>query len=85
MGRAFGGRSSTESSPERAEALRAKPRRRRRLEPPGCLTFFRSAARGLHVPTKLTREPTEHEARKRRANERPRVGCCEELGGEDIA
>jgi|ERR1041385_4756227 hypothetical protein len=44
------------------------------------LTFFRSAARGLHVPTELTREPTKREARKRRANERPRVGCCEELG-----
>ena len=29
-------------------------------------TFFRSAARGLHVPTKLTREGAEHEARKRR-------------------
>ena len=45
------------------------------------LTFFRSAARGLHVPAKLTPEPAEHEARKRRANARPRVGCCEELGG----
>src|SRR5438105_4142309 len=43
------------------------------------LTFFRSAARGLHVPATLTPEPTKHEARKRRANERPRVGCCEEL------
>jgi len=42
-------------------------------------TFFRSAARGLHVPTRLTREATKHEARKRRASERPRVGCCEEL------
>src|SRR5436853_5940939 len=45
------------------------------------LTFFRSAARGLHVPTRLAREPTKHEARKRRASVRPRVGCCEELGG----
>jgi hypothetical protein len=44
------------------------------------LTFFRSAARGLHVPGELTREPTKHEARKRRASVRPRVGCCEELG-----
>jgi hypothetical protein len=46
------------------------------------LTFFRSAARGLHVPAMLTAEPTKHEARKRRANERPRVGCCEELDGD---
>src|SRR5205085_11467145 len=44
------------------------------------LTFFRSGARGLHVPARLTAEPTKHEARKRRANERPRVACCEELG-----
>ena len=43
-------------------------------------TFFRSAARGLHVPDKLTPEPAKHEARGRRASERPRVGCCEELG-----
>src|ERR1041385_1350590 len=43
------------------------------------LTFFRSAARGLHVPARLTRESTEHEPRKRRASERPRVGCCNEL------
>src|SRR5947208_4155548 len=42
-------------------------------------TFFRSAARGLHVPAKLTPAPAKHEARKRRASERPRVGCCEEL------
>src|SRR6266850_3590222 len=44
------------------------------------LTFFRSGARGLHAPTTLPPEPTKHEARKRRASERPRVGCCEELG-----
>src|SRR5438477_6319988 len=37
-------------------------------------TLFRS------VPTKLTPEAAKHEARKRRASERPRVGCCEELG-----
>ena len=43
------------------------------------LTFFRSAARGLHVPATLTAELAKHKARKRRANERPRVGCCEEL------
>jgi hypothetical protein len=44
-------------------------------------TFFRSAARGLHVPAELTREATEREPRKRRANERHVVGCCEELAG----
>jgi hypothetical protein len=44
------------------------------------LTFFRSAARGLQVPTTLTPETTEHEGLQPRANERPRVGCCEELG-----
>jgi len=48
------------------------------------LTFFRSAARGHHVPAKLTPKATKREARKRRANERPRVGCCEELGGAGI-
>src|SRR5437016_14607123 len=42
-------------------------------------TCFRSAARGLHVPAILTPECAKGEARKRRANERPRVGCCEEL------
>jgi hypothetical protein len=45
------------------------------------LTFFRSADRGLHMPTRLTGEAAKHEARKRRASERPRVGCCEELAG----
>jgi hypothetical protein len=44
------------------------------------LTFFRSGARGIHAPATLPGEPTKHEARKRRANERPRVACCEELG-----
>src|SRR5437016_6700131 len=43
-------------------------------------TFFRSAARGLHVPAKLPPDLTKREARKRRTNERPRVGCREELG-----
>jgi len=38
-----------------------------------CLTFFRSAARGLHVPAELTPESTKREARKRRASERPRL------------
>jgi hypothetical protein len=32
------------------------------------------------VPAKLTPEPTKHEARKRRANERHAVGCYKELG-----
>ena len=45
------------------------------------LTFFRSGARGLHLPGGLPPEPAKQEARKRRANERPRVACCEELGG----
>ncbi len=44
-------------------------------------TFFRSGARGLHVPAGLAPEATKHEARKRRTNERPRVACCEELAG----
>src|SRR5947209_18986041 len=48
------------------------------------LTFFRSAARGLHVPAKLTHVSTKREARKRRASKRPRVGCCEELGGPHL-
>jgi len=43
------------------------------------LTFFRSADRGLHAAANLIREPAKHEARKRRASVRPRVGCCEEL------
>ena len=43
-------------------------------------TFFRSGARGLHAPARLTPEPAEREARKRRTSERPRVACCEELG-----
>ena len=33
------------------------------------------------MPAKLTPEPTKHEARKRRANERHAVGCYKELGG----
>src|ERR1043165_1279785 len=51
-----------------------------REETSGGITFFRSAARGLHMPARLTPQPAKHEARKRRASERPRVGCCEELG-----
>ena len=47
------------------------------------LTFFRSAARGLYVPGKLTPESTKREARKRRPNERPRVACCEEFYESD--
>src|SRR5437016_6997608 len=45
------------------------------------ITFFRSAARGLHLPARLTRESTKREGLQPRANERPRVGCCEELAG----
>lgn len=52
------------------------------LVPCGGPTFFRSAARDLHVPAKLTPQPTKPEARKRRTSERPRVGCCEELDGQ---
>src|SRR5262245_39549120 len=41
------------------------PKTLRRFAPQGELvvgrTFFRSAARGLHVPTKLTAEPTKRE------------------------
>ena len=47
-------------------------------------TFFRSGARGRHVPARLTTDATKHEARKRRANERPRVACCEELAGRPL-
>src|SRR5437763_16780016 len=45
------------------------------------LTFFRSAARGLHMPATLTPESAKHEGLQPRASERPRVGCCEELAG----
>ena len=51
------------------------------VELSGGLTFFRSGARGLRVPASLPPELAKHEARERRANERPRVACCEELGG----
>src|SRR5947209_12328193 len=44
-------------------------------------TFFHSAATCLHVPTRLTREPTRHEGRKPRTSERHVVGCCEVLAG----
>src|SRR5438105_9905979 len=47
----------------------------------GRLTFFRSGAACLHVPTRLIPEPAKHEAARRRASERHAVGCCEELGG----
>jgi hypothetical protein len=33
---------------------------------------------------RATRSVARNEARKRRANERPRVGCCEELAGPDL-
>ena len=64
-------------------------------EPPLTIAFIeRSFAQPLaafRVPTGLTPKSAKHEARKRRANERPRVGCCEELGrrmhaiAEDVA
>src|SRR5881394_618491 len=41
-----------------------------------------------HVPSRsgsATRSVAQNEARKRRASERPRVGCCEELGGGPYA
>ena len=41
---------------------------------------FAQPAACLHVPAKLTPESAKREARKRRANERHAVGCCEELG-----
>src|SRR5207237_7010804 len=48
------------------------------------LTFFHSAATCLHVPTRLTRKSTKHEARKRRVSERHVVGCCEVLAGRSF-
>src|SRR5947207_947139 len=67
-----------------ATASRSKPRRCH-YKREDWLTFFRSAARGLHVTAELTRETTRREARKRRANKRPRVGCCEELARRIVA
>ena len=54
------------------------------FSPSACLTFFRSADRGLQVPANLKPEPTKHEARKRRASERHVVGCSEELGSRAL-
>src|SRR5438552_2776399 len=45
--------------------------------PPNVLSLSRS--RPSHSGS-ATRSAAQNEARKRRANERPRVGCCEELG-----
>jgi hypothetical protein len=42
-------------------------------------TFFRSRSRRSRAG-QLAPEPTKREARKRRASERPRAGCCGELG-----
>src|SRR5436305_1367328 len=68
-----------------ASSALVAPKTLRRCAPqselPDGITFFRSADRGLHVPARLTPEPAKHEARERRTSERPRVGCCEELGG----
>ena len=44
-------------------------------------SFFRSAARGLTARGSRRVSVAQNEARKRRASERPRVGCCEELAG----
>jgi hypothetical protein len=49
---------------------------RRRL--PNVLSLSRSRPPVSH---RATRSVARSEARKRRANERPRVGCCEELAG----
>src|SRR5438874_9773678 len=46
--------------------------------PPNVLSLSRS--RPSHSGS-ATRSVAQNEARKRRASERPRVGCCEELGG----
>ena len=56
-----------------------KTEQKRKIERAVGPTFFHSAAACLHVPAKLTPETTKHEARKRRANERHVVGCCEVL------
>src|ERR671919_67149 len=66
---------------DRAVALVERPKHWHDQPAKVRLTFFRSAARGLHVPATLTPEIAKRKARKRRASERPRVGCCEELGG----
>src|SRR5437588_11149023 len=60
--------------------LFGEDRTKQRIERAVGPTFLRSGARGLKVRAKLPPEPTKHEARKRRASERPRVACCEELG-----
>src|SRR5438094_8496342 len=49
-------------------------------EVPAAQRSFAQPAACRQVPAKLTPEPTKHEARKRRANERHAVGCSEELG-----
>ena len=54
------------------------------LETPGfenCPAVECSSKRrkGYRSETKVKRGPTKHKARKRRANERPRVASCEEL------
>src|SRR5882724_5426363 len=49
-------------------------------EVPAAQRSFAQPAACLHFPATLTPEPTKHEARKRRANERHTVGCSEELG-----
>ena len=57
---------------------------RQRIERAVGPTFFRSAACGLSHAGRATRSVAQNEARKRRASERPRVGCCEELAGRPL-
>src|SRR5947208_2195782 len=72
---------------ERRVGTEARLARRRRLEHvevlpklrrPNVLSLSRSRPPN---PGSATRSVEQNEARKRRASERPRVGCCEELGG----
>ena len=48
-------------------------------ELPAAQRSFAQPTACLHMPAKLTPEPTKHEGRKPRASERHAVGCCEEL------
>src|SRR5437867_441714 len=56
--------------------------RRDRLVLPRCLPNVLSLSRARPSRSgSATRSVAPNEARKRRASERPRVGCCEELAG----
>src|SRR5437588_5830884 len=48
-------------------------------EVPAAQRSFAQPTACLHMPAKLTPEPTKHEGRKPRASERHAVGCSEEL------